>query len=144
MPIASVSDVPERFELKTLPEAYVTIRRMSYAEKLKRIDEATQQEMTGQQGKRDSVKVLVQTLNLKITKMDFANCIVSHNLEWADKDGHIHLFDFKNDPSCLDRLDPRIAEEINKYIDEVNSFNEDDEEMLKAGKEALTSDSSMS
>lgn len=141
MPVASVSDIPEHFNLKTLPEGYVKIRRMSYGEKVARIDKATKQEMTGN---KRSAKVTVETFNRLLTQMDFASCIVEHNLEWVDKDGHLHPFDFKNDNAALERLDPRIAEEINNYIDKINGFVEDDDEMLAEGKEVLTSDSSMS
>jgi hypothetical protein len=139
MPVASVSDIPTRFELKTLPGGFVTIRRMTYGEKLDSLEKSSKQEMTGDQ-RTKSVKVDLKNLIRRKQELDFSRCIVDHNLTWMNGDYEVS-FDFKNDNTSFDRLDPRIAEEIDGYISNINNYDEDDTSMASEGKEVSTSDS---
>lgn len=142
MPIASVSNKPVRKDLKTLPGGYVDLRRMSYGEKLDRLEKGNSQQMSKPGG--GNVVVDVKTFARLVQELDFSRCIVDHNLTWiASEDGPEQPFDFKNDRSAFDRLDAQIAEEIGQYIDELNNFDENDKEMLAQGKEVSTLDSSM-
>jgi hypothetical protein len=138
MPNASVSTVPTKFELKTLPGAFVSIRRMTYGEKLDRLEKSADQEMT-RDDKNKSVKVDVKNRIRRTQELDFGRCIVDHNLTWTNGDYEVP-FDFKNDPTAFDRFDPIIAEEIGTYIDSLNNYVEDDAVALSEGKEPLTSD----
>src|ERR1051325_9944618 len=67
------------------------------------------------------VSAKVENLNRKATEKDFAYCIGEHNL--TDSQGN--LVDFSN-PLIFNVLEPRVAQEISGYIDELN--NPDDEE----------------
>jgi hypothetical protein len=140
MPVASISDVPIRFELKSLPDGYVVIRRRTYGERLNSLEQSSEQEMSGDQ-KTKSVKVAVKNLIRRTQELAFAQCIVDHNLTWMNGAYEVP-FDFKNDKTAFDRLDSRIAEEIDGYISKVNDFIEDDDQSVIEGKEVSTLDSS--
>lgn len=120
MPIAVVQGEPDRFELKTCPEGYVTIKRMTYGEKLTRRKFNSKMEM--EMNKGGGAKSTIDMFNERIELFDFANCIVEHNL--TDVDGR--QLNFKN-PEDVKQLAGKIAEEIGTYIDKVNNFEDDDE-----------------
>lgn len=106
----------ERFELKTLPEGYVVLRRLTYGEFMKRRQMTSNLSVSGGKGRQDFEGVL-ELANQKVTEFEFASCVVEHNLE--DENGD--LLDFKN-PIHLQMLDPRVGEEISSYIDKMNQF----------------------
>lgn len=114
MPRATVIDSTEKFELTTLPDAYVVVRRMTYGEKLNRQD-AMMDVAAG--GKGDEMKINIMAK--KVALQDFANLIVEHNLT-DDKDLPLN---FKN-PNDVMKLDPRIGDEVGSFIDRVNSFED--------------------
>lgn len=64
----------------------------------------------------------LQMVNAAVQQYEFANCIVEHNLE--DESGT--ALDFKN-PSHVAMLDPRIGDEINRHIDKLNQFDDDED-----------------
>lgn len=119
MPFAGLNNGTERFDLKSLPGAYVELRRMSYGQKLARQDLIR---LSVEMGKGKDMKGEMAMANKLATKMDFANCIAAHNLE---KDDNGTLFNFNTD--SLDMLDPRVGEEIDKYINQMNNFEDTDE-----------------
>jgi hypothetical protein len=125
MPKATASVVePERHELKTLPGGYVVVRRLTYGQKLERramVSNATA-EMSGRNTK--GMKMSMQMMNEQATIFDFTHCIVEHNLE-GDNEEQLNL----SSPVDVRRLDPRVGEEIERVLDKMNNFDEEDEEL---------------
>lgn len=121
MPVAVVVLEPERRDLKTLPEGYVLIKRMSFGEKQQRRSFGSKMTMKAQKGSKD-VNTEIDIFNEAAELYDFRVAIVDHNLD--DISGR--RLNFTN-PADVKALDGRIAEEIGKYIDEINNFEDDDE-----------------
>jgi len=127
MPKASASlTETERHELKTCPGGYVVARRLSYGEKLTR--RAMVSSMKIESGGKNKKKDFAGEMNLvneQATLFDFQKCIVDHNLfkddEETDKFNLARLDDIR-------QLDPRIGEEIDDFLSELNNFEDDDEE----------------
>lgn len=118
MPVAVVTDTKHRFELKSLEGAFVVIREMSYGERIYRAG------LTG------AMKILKDTKSdyagelametSRITLWDFMNLIIEHNLQ--DHDGR--ELNLKTEAD-VKKLHAKIGEEIGKYIDEVNNFEDE-------------------
>ncbi len=115
-------DDKERIDLRSLPDGYVVLRRLSHGEYLAPRDLAMEMHMEGK-GQKD-MHALAKMMNREVTQYEFSKCIVEHNLE----DEHGNLLNFGS-PSTLDKLDPRVGEEIGKHIDRMNAFGEDAEEL---------------
>ena len=110
MPKATVSQDTVKKELKSLPEGFVTLRPLPFGLLLQRRDNASNLSM---KGGTDNVDInLMQRWS---RQFEFQHCIVDHNLE--DENGS--KLDFGNDMT-FDALDPKIGQEIEKYIDELN------------------------
>jgi hypothetical protein len=121
MPVATVVGTStDRFDLKTVPEGYVVIRRMSYGDSLKRQKMSTKMTFGSTSDKKDFAGEL-DIDQEGVALWDFANCIVEHNLT---DDREIPL-DFKK-PSDVRRLARPVGEEIGKLIDDVNNFEDDE------------------
>lgn len=114
MPVGTVAKNTERYELKTLAEAYVVIRRMSYGEKLDRQDDMVSLSMKDKDAGM-SIGVMGKRMALK----DFGNLVVEHNIT----DEKERILNFK-DAKDVVALDPRVGDEISQYIDEINTFEE--------------------
>lgn len=116
MPVAvNLGATTKRYELKSLPEAYVVVKRMSYGESLNRQSMMTNMKI----GKPDSKDEFAGQIDLdtrKVALWDFANCVVEHNLT----DENERLLNFK-DPNDVNKLDSTIGQEIGDCIDEFNS-----------------------
>jgi len=121
MPIATVVNASERFELESLPEAFVVVRRMTYGESLKRDAMSTKFLVGGQTDSRD-VQGQVEMQTEQVALWDFANCIMEHNLT----DENDRLLNFKN-AADVRRLSKPIGAEIGEIIDRVNSAEKSDE-----------------
>lgn len=132
MPIAVATDVPVRRELKTLPAdpnlagpegeaGYVDIRRLTFGEKQARRAINSKMTVKASKGRKD-VDTEITAFDARTDYFDFANCIVSHNLQ--AKDGS--LLDFRREDHVRS-LAGNVAEEIQTYMDEVNNFEADDE-----------------
>lgn len=121
MPNATVSFDTERHELKTLPEAFVELRRMSYGQIVERRS-MLKLSVAQSKGSKD-FKGEMAMANREITMYEFKNCIVSHNL--TDANGRE-----LNLASAMDfqALDPRIGGEIEDLISKMNNFEDDDQE----------------
>lgn len=65
----------------------------------------------------------MQLINEKATVFDFQHCIVDHNLT---KDDEGTPLDFRQ-LMDIRSLDPRVGEEIDNILNELNNFDEDDE-----------------
>ena len=107
-----------RKDLQTCPEGYVVLRRLSYGQLLQRREMSAKMTFAGN-SKSDMLGEL-NAANQKVTEYEYANCIVEHNLE--DENGT--LLNFKQ-AWAVQSLDPRIGDEISKYIDELNQFEAD-------------------
>lgn len=134
MPIAVVDPHDyRRFELKSAPkdpnnpedeDGFIYLRPLPYGLILERQDETLKYQMKARRPqdrrRKDQLEDLpdinVNTMSKKGSEMDFAYCIGDHNL--TDKNG-VKL-DFTN-PLVFQILDPRIAQEIQGYIDELNN-----------------------
>lgn len=139
MPKATVSQETERHDLQTCPGGYVELRQLSYYEMMHRRDIAaklyTEQKVQrrgqprdrqGRKSEPETMRAQLEVLNVAIMEYEFAKSIVNHNLE--DDDGH--LLDFTN-PLAFHRLDPKIGQEIGRYIDDLNQEEEEDLDPFK-------------
>jgi hypothetical protein len=122
MPRATVNlQETERHELKTLNEGYVVLRRLSYGEKLHRRAMVSNMKISSNTKSSDFAGEM-QLVNEAATRFDFQTCIVEHNLE--DENGTV--LDFKK-LSDIQKLDPRIGEEIDTLINDMNNFEMEDD-----------------
>lgn len=123
MAIATIVSANERFALKSCPpDGYVVVRRMTYGEKLKRQSMMTKFKMEMGKNKSDAMNMDVDLDQEKVSMWEFANLIVEHNLT----DETEKALNFKN-MADIARLGPVVGEEIQTYIDKINSFEEDEE-----------------
>lgn len=124
MPRATANlDPEEKKELKTCPGGYVTLRRLTYGQKLDRMKHVGKLSVD-MRGKGKSTRGEMEMLQKASTVYDFKMCIVDHNLE--DENGNKLNLQLERD---IDRLDPRIGEEISDLIDELNNFEVEDDEL---------------
>lgn len=132
MPIAT-ANLAElvRKDLKTCPEGYVVLRRMTYGQKLDRMKHAGKLSVD-MRGKGKGTKGEMEMLQKASTIYDFQACIVEHNLEkniGTNENPNIVPLNLKVQ-SDIDQLDPRIGEEISSLIDELNNFEDEEVEGL--------------
>jgi hypothetical protein len=129
MPKATVDvESTQKYELKTCPEGFVVLRRMSYGQILQR-RMFTKLEVGGSGGK--DFRGELAMANAKITEFEYAKCIVDHNLE----DASGRKLDLTR-AADFNQLDPKIGQEIEGYITEMNNF-EADEENSEPGSEQV-------
>ena len=125
MPVVAANlDETEKFDLETAkPDGYVVLRRFTYGEIIKRRSLTKMSMNIGQGKNKDKNRDLQGEMALASTDInayDFANAIVSHNLERA-----VGVpYNFKN-PVELQYLDPRVGEEIETLISKMNDFTEE-------------------
>lgn len=120
MPVAVVVEDTKRFELRSLPEGFVIVRQMTYGERLQRQNLSSKMKVSA-----DKKSEYAGEFEMAIEKLglwDFQNLVVDHNLE----DQHGNKLNFKN-IADIKRLSSKVGEEIGKYIDELNSFEDVDE-----------------
>jgi hypothetical protein len=116
MPRATVDfSETHRYDLKSLPEGFVVLSRLSYGQKLERQQISMEMQMRSQ-GKDAEGSFSIATT--KVAQFDFKHCVVDHNLE--DENGKKLNFAA---PSDVDRLHPQIGEEVGDLIDKLNSFD---------------------
>ncbi len=122
MPMATVDvESTQRFDLKTCPEGFVVLRRMSYGQILQR-RMFTKLEIGGDSKNRGDFRGELAMANAKITEFEYAKCVVDHNLE----DASGRKLDLTK-VSDFNMLDPRIGQEIESYITEMNNFEAEEE-----------------
>src|SRR5262245_33703865 len=117
MPKATISQEAVRYDLKTLPEGYVELRRMPYGQWLHRQELAMRLSIEAQGRQQAGFKGEMVMANQAVTQFEFQQCVVSHNLE---NDAGEPL-DFRS-PHSLALLDPKIGNEISRYISEMHEF----------------------
>lgn len=112
----------ERHELKSCPDGFVNLRRMTYGQVVQR-RALMKLSVATSKGSKD-FKGEMAMANEEIARFEFSHCIVDHNLE--DETGRkLNLASV----SDFNKLDPRIGQEIEGLISDMNDFNEDDEEL---------------
>jgi hypothetical protein len=112
-----------RHDLKSCPpDGFILVRRLTYGEKLERRAMVSNMKIDAQKGKKDFSGEM-QLVNEQATIFDFQKCVVDHNLEDAEGNklnlhniGHVKM------------LDPRIGEEIDQILSDLNNFEEDEGE----------------
>lgn len=127
MPIGVILQATVKKELKTCPpDGYVEIKRMNYGESLERKDLMAEMSMEMRDNKTrskdENIKLQMKMLQEKISLWEFATLIVDHNIT-DDKGAKLN---FKN-PSHVKALVGQLGDEITKYINELNSFEDDEE-----------------
>lgn len=121
MPVATFDpENIEHYELKSCPGGFVDLRPMPYGFKLKRQEMAGKLSVTAGDKRSKDLTGEMSMINAKVVELEFAECIVDHNLE--TKDGR--KLNFKN-ASDVGLLHPRIGEEISAKIGEMNNFDEE-------------------
>ncbi len=134
MPRATVSQDTTRVDLKTCPGGYVELRTLSFHEMNTRQDIAArmyQEQTTGKKkSKRDeeTVRGYFEIMNVAVSEYEFRNCIVGHNLMNENDE----LIDFTL-PMQAWRLDPKIGQEIDRAIEEMNQLDEDYDDLGPLG-----------
>lgn len=118
--VVTVGAETQRFELKSLPEGWVELKRLTFGQFLYRRSLSSNLKLSGD--RKSDIAGIMELANKKVTTYEFQHCIVDHNLE--DEDGR--KSNFRNE-SDVDRLDPRVGEEINLHIDGMNQFNADED-----------------
>jgi hypothetical protein len=126
MPNAVATGDTEKFDLKTCPDGFVVLRSMSYGQVLQRraLMKMDVDMGTGKKGskKDEGMKGSLAMGSSEVNQFEFRVCIVDHNLE--DETGKtLNL----HSPSDIIKLDPKIGQEIEKRISEMNNFEEDDD-----------------
>ena len=140
---------PERYELKTCPGGFVTIRRMSFGEKLQRRGFNSKMDMEVERGSR-TAKSTIDIFKEEAELYDFMHCVVDHNLtklinkktgqpcEDDDPDAMEVPLDFKK-ATDIKMVAGQIAEEIGALIDKLNNFEESNEAKNSSGESVSTS-----
>lgn len=122
MPRATVNiEETERHDLKTLPDAFVELKRMTYGQVVAR--RAMMKLSVESSGKNKDFRGEMAMASKEITQFEFKNCIVDHNLE-AEDGRKLNLAT----PVDFDSLDPRIGQEIEGLIGDMNNFEDEDQE----------------
>lgn len=124
MPVATVDpEETHRFELKSLPEGFVVLRRMSYGEWLQRQEMLLKMKIESQ-GKSNTSGEMSMA-NKEVTALEFRNCIVDHNL--TDSQGN--NLDFRS-PIAIATLNPKVGSEIGEYINGLHEFEVNEENFM--------------
>lgn len=121
MPVAVRSTDTEKFDLKTLPGAFVVLRKMSYGQILER--RSLTKLTFASQGRSKNVEGEIAMADRKVNLFEYRNCVVEHNLERIEG----QLLDLKN-PVDVESLDPQVGQEIEKLIEDMNNFEGDEDE----------------
>jgi hypothetical protein len=126
---ATVPTDAERFELRSVEGAWVMLKPLPYGELLERRDKASRMSMeagTGNRRKKQDVGRLDIDMMQQQTRIyEFQKCVVDHNL--GDDKGN--KLNFTNS-STLNLLDPKVGQEIETLIDQLNELEDVDEEVF--------------
>lgn len=107
----------ERHDLKSLEGAFVELKRMTYGQSVQR-RAMMKLSLTG---KGKSFAGEMAMASEEITRFEFAHCIVDHNLE--NEDGS--KLDLSR-PVDFAALDPRVGQEIEALISEMNDIEDEE------------------
>ena len=121
MPRATVdASSTTKFDLKSLPEAYVIMRKQTYGERQRRADIVTRVTMQAADTRGTPDIMHMDMRNLDVTLFDYRTSIIEHNLE--DTQGR--TLDFKRTED-LENLDPQVGDEIEGLIRDMNRFDQE-------------------
>lgn len=116
--VANIEEVEEK-DLKSLVGGKVTLRRMTYGQVVQR---RTMSKLSFTAGRgRGNVAGEMAMGAKEITLFEFAHCIVNHNLE--DTDGR--KLNLANEQD-FNKLDPRVGQELEALISDMNNFEEEE------------------
>ena len=118
VPVIVVSAEPTHYDLKTAEGCYVKIKEMSYGQRIHRAGLSGAMKIMKDNKSDYAGEIAMETS--RITEWDFAHLIAEHNLEISE--GVPYNFANKDH---LSKLPGRVGEEIGKYIDEVNNFEDE-------------------
>lgn len=116
--VANVQET-ERHNLKTLEGGYVELRRMTYGQVVQRRS-LMKMSVTSAKGRKDTIAEMAMASS-EIAQFEFAHCIVDHNLEKEDG-SKLNL----SSPVDFALLDPRVGQEIEELISEMNNLEDDE------------------
>jgi hypothetical protein len=118
MPRATVNAaVTERHDLKSLPDGYVVLRRLTYGQMVQR---RAMMKLSVETGKNKDFKGEMAMASEEITRFEFTHAIVEHNLE--DESGRtLNL----GSPVDFAALDPRVGTEVETLITKMNNFDDE-------------------
>lgn len=121
MPVAVRNTSTERHELKSLPGAFVVLRKLSYGQIIER---RTMMKLSLQMsGKKKDMQGEMAMANKRVNEFEFAHCVVEHNLEMTEG----RLLNLGN-PTEVAMLDPKVGQEIEGFINDMNNFEDEDED----------------
>lgn len=124
MPVATITETSKREDLKSLPGAYVVVKRMTYGQKLVRQQMAMKMQMKGT-SRKDSI-LDIEMMNRLTSLWSFANLIGEHNLTELMPDGSERPLNLTN-VADVEKLRSDIGEEIDTLIDKLNNFEDDED-----------------
>lgn len=113
----------ERVDLKTLPEGFVALKRLPYGLVIQRRSMMRMQVEAGK-GRGKGFAGELALADKDFTLFDFKHCIIDHNLE--DETGRKLNFQNEHD---VNKLDPRVGQEIEEAISNLNDLDEEDDEL---------------
>jgi len=125
MPIAvNNTEDTQRFDLKSAPpDGFVVLRRMTYGQVVqRRALMKLSMDMSGK-GRNKDFKGEMAMASVDINNFEFKHCIVEHNLEKSDG----VLLNLAS-PVDLQLLDPRVGQEIERYITSMNNIESEEGE----------------
>jgi hypothetical protein len=109
-------------DLKSCPEGFVEARRLTYGEKLqRRAMTAGLRVEAGKKGEEKDFAGEMKLITEESTLFDFQKCILDHNLT-DENEQKLNLTAVQD----IRRLDPRVGEEIDQFLSELNNFEEDE------------------
>jgi hypothetical protein len=125
MPQAVSKVETKRYDLESVPDGYVVIRKMTYGESLKVQGMSMRMHMQSQEIQRarkeakdkglDEPQIELTVDVDSVTAFMFSRCIIEHNLE--DENGKKLNFRDRQD---FTRLDTEVGSEIEEFIQEMN------------------------
>lgn len=120
---ATVPTDATRYDLKSVSGAWVSLRPLPYGMLIERRDKASRMSMETSNRRNDNSKLDIDMMQHQSRIFEFQNCLIDHNL--SDDQGN--KLNFSN-PSTLNLLDPKVGQEIERLIDDLNQLEEVDEE----------------
>jgi len=136
MPKAVANLEGKKFDLETLPGGFVVLRKLSYGELLTRRNLGLG---VNAPFRRDTEEVDFQLqMDQSASRFfEFAHMILDHNLE--DENGKpLNM----NSAADVQRLDPAVAQEIEEYMNDLNTMDEEAPLLAKSGSPSHTTNAS--
>jgi len=113
-----------RHDLKSCEGGYVVLRCMTFGQSVeRRALTKLSLDLGGKGKKKDDPKGELALASREITGYEFRHCIVDHNLCHADGETRLNF----NNPNDVNALDPRIGQEIEGYINDMNRLEDEGE-----------------